>query len=532
MPNKFTIEVRNTLYERVGLIEQYTRFEAVVRYCDVGSWTLSIDASLPESNLISEGGGIIVWTPGLVEPLFSGPVKEITREWSDQFPAVQVTFTGKTDEQWLHERVIFPNPALTVNGQDKDRETGARTAAGALSYLASRNIGAQARAERVHPYLTVDVADFGPTINVSARFDVLGEYLSQIATIGRVGFKVVQEGTGIRMKIFAPVNRTDDVIFSPDLGNLADYKYSISAPEATWVAVAAQGEGKFRWIKEFGSVTATTEFVNNNDPRIVYDSGWTFSFNRGFGDYLNDAHHTTTLGAEATFTFTGTGIQYYTERESTMKNVQIFVDGVLMTTVDCSTAGARQVQVLTYNNQALAYGSHTITIKNASAGQYALIDFFKVTTLPFQTGGEEWRSLNAERFVDRRDIPVSKATNGTPINPGDSTPVFPDVLAQLDQAGIEALTEAVSKASLSVTPIDTEQLQFGRDYSLGDIVAVSIDGVTITDVLREVKLSDDTGNGPEIKPTIGSPDATADAPAIYRVVRKMRQAIRKIETRL
>lgn len=537
MPNKFSIEVRDDLYERVGLIEQYSSFEAVVKYCDVGTWTLSIDASLSEASLISEGCGIVVWTPGLAEPLLSGPVKSITREWNTSNPASLVTFTGVTDEQWLHERIIFPNPDLAVNAQDRDRETGAISAAGALSYFAHKNIGADSRTERVHPYLTVDDADYGPIINVSARFDVLGEYLKQIAQTGNVGFRVFQEGTGIRMKIFTPENRSQDVIFSPDLGNISDYKYTVSAPEATWVAVAAQGDGKFRWIKEFGSAVTSTEYVNSNDPRVVFDPGlWDFHFNTTGGDYLKDYHNTTTNGATATLSFTGTGVAVYLPKGSAQGTVEIYVDDILKSTVNLynGSFGPYVPQQKIYEVLDLEYAAHTVTVKKvagtSTTGPEVRVDYFVVTTRPFETGGQEWKSLNAEKFADRRDIPVSKSTAGTPVNPDDQTPVFPDVLAQLDQAGIEVMYESAAKAQLSVTPIDTEQLQFGRDYQLGDIVAVSIDGVTLTDVLREVRLADNLQGGPVVSPIVGTPDAS-ESPVIYKTIKKLRQALKKLEAR-
>ncbi|MEU1881895.1 hypothetical protein ABZ470_31735 [Streptosporangium sp. NPDC020072] len=530
---KFVIEVRDPQYRRVGLIEQYTRFEAIIRYCDIGSWALTIDAGLQEAGLLVEGGGIIAWTQGLNQPLFSGPLKGVQREWNESNPGGLITFTGKTDELWLHERVIYPLPTSPIGSQTRDRDSGTMNVAGALSYFVRYNLGPQALPDRIHPYLTVADVDYGPSISVSARFDVLGEYLKKIAESSGFGFRVIQEDEGIQFEIFQPTDRSASVVFSPETGNLADYKYTVTAPEATRIIVGAQGEGRSRYLKIYSGGAGQIENINDDDDRITYtpSASWTYSGNRGLGDYQNDVTATQALDANAQLIFNGTGAAWYTEKNNDMGLVDVYLDSVYQATVDCYTSGVRQVQVKAWERTDLSPGGHVLRLINKSSGKHLIVDYLKVHPNPSTSTGEEWNALGPERFVDRRDIPVKRGLDGSGIDPETAAPVASTVYAELDQAGAEAVLEAAGTASLSVTPIDTEAVAFGRDYQLGDVVSVSITGETIKDVLREVRLIDTVDGGPLVHPVVGSADAT-ETPLLYREVRKIWSAIRKLEARL
>lgn len=76
-------------------------------------------------------------------------------------------------------------------------------------------------------------------------------------------------------------------------------------------------------------------------------------------------------------------------------------------------------------------------------------------------------------------------------------------IAELDQRGKEAIIENQESVDLSMTPIDTAFIKFGRDYNLGDKVSVIVDGNVITEVLREVVIKIDD-NGQRVVPVVGS----------------------------
>lgn len=134
-----------------------------------------------------------------------------------------------------------------------------------------------------------------------------------------------------------------------------------------------------------------------------------------------------------------------------------------------------------------------------------------------------------------------------------------DDITELKQSIEEELNEKAEKKTLSISPVDTESLQFGRDYNLGDKVTVVIthpkEVVTveelyyflsayqitssnreiikqiqekievITDVIREVTITVNQ-EGERIEPTIGTPETLSKKEPIY--IRNLKAANKKI----
>jgi hypothetical protein len=208
---------------------------------------------------------------------------------------------------------------------------------------------------------------------VQIRWRVLLTLLRELALSGGVGFRVRQVGTGLQFQTYGPVDRTGTAKFSLELGNLAAYQYSVTAPEATYVFVGGGGEGTAR------------------------------------------------------------------------------------------------------------------TIRERSADDFS-----------------DWGRFEGE-FVDRRD------TTDT---------------AELDQTGLETLTDKGAQTSLSITPIDTPHLSFGDHYDLGDRVTVHLD-VPIQDLVRQVTISL-TADGTKITPGVGT---ATDASRQLREIRNLRNRIINLERR-
>lgn len=149
-----------------------------------------------------------------------------------------------------------------------------------------------------------------------------------------------------------------------------------------------------------------------------------------------------------------------------------------------------------------------------------------------------------ESFIDRRDTTDN---------------------AELLQAMAEELANKAEKTSLSISPIDTESLAFGRDYNLGDKVSivltqpnevVEIDTIyyfisayqtlpidhervkkiqekleVIRDVVREIKISI-TPTGESITPLIGTPDSFAHPIlGIFDKFKKIQRRVSNLERR-
>lgn len=122
----------------------------------------------------------------------------------------------------------------------------------------------------------------------------------------------------------------------------------------------------------------TLTYVNDSDSSFVYEgSGWATDSHRGLGDYDDDIHYSVIAGDSVSYTFTGTGIAYLTERFTDMGPVEIHLDGELVGTVT-PTAAARATQQTLYRASDLPPGQHTLRIVNlethAETGRIAIMD--------------------------------------------------------------------------------------------------------------------------------------------------------------
>ncbi|WP_225446129.1 glycosyl hydrolase family 95 catalytic domain-containing protein [Paenibacillus rhizovicinus] len=159
---------------------------------------------------------------------------------------------------------------------------------------------------------------------------------------------------------------------------LSSYTYTSLTGTANQGAKALGGTASV--LGSSASSGGTGGLVNDDaSAGFAYGSGWNNSDGRGLGDYNDDIHYAVTNGATAEYTFTGTGIDYYSEKNSDMGNVDVYIDNAFKANVNLNVSGSRQVQQVVYSITGLASGSHTIRIVSKTA-QVASIDAFKVYT--------------------------------------------------------------------------------------------------------------------------------------------------------
>ncbi|MFE9684189.1 siphovirus ReqiPepy6 Gp37-like family protein [Streptomyces sp. NPDC006285] len=102
---------------------------------------------------------------------------------------------------------------------------------------------------------------------------------------------------------------------------------------------------------------------------------------------------------------------------------------------------------------------------------------------------------------------------------------------ELTASGTGDLAEAAAPVSLATITVDTPDLQAGRDYGLGDKVAVALPhGLQAIDVVRSITLTATPQGGESVSSVIGSQDATSD-PQIVRLVRTLSRRLGRLETR-
>ncbi|MEU0159027.1 siphovirus ReqiPepy6 Gp37-like family protein [Streptomyces sp. NPDC006261] len=146
----------------------------------------------------------------------------------------------------------------------------------------------------------------------------------------------------------------------------------------------------------------------------------------------------------------------------------------------------------------------------------------------------EW-GMQIEHFIDRRDLPiVTDMATGNPVKASldVTTAEFESALEAVKLSADEALKEGERNGNFQIYPIDTEQVKFGRDYFVGDIVTVAVDGVEYSDMVREVDITvDDGGNAVTVSPKIGE-QGSGDPLNLYKTVFEMREKLRKLEARM
>ncbi|ODA69507.1 siphovirus ReqiPepy6 Gp37-like family protein [Streptomyces sp. AVP053U2] len=89
---------------------------------------------------------------------------------------------------------------------------------------------------------------------------------------------------------------------------------------------------------------------------------------------------------------------------------------------------------------------------------------------------------------------------------------------ELTQAGQLGLGSDNPQASLSTVTVDTEDLQAGRDYDLGDLVSVVLPtGLEIADVVQTIRLEAEPDTGEVVTSVIGNSDKTTLTRTVWTV---------------
>lgn len=98
---------------------------------------------------------------------------------------------------------------------------------------------------------------------------------------------------------------------------------------------------------------------------------------------------------------------------------------------------------------------------------------------------------------------------------------------QLTQYAMNRLEDGgIATAAVQFKPVDTEQIQFGRDYQLGDMVAVVVDGIEVVDIVQQVTVKMNA-SGVTTSISIGNPEAVATSIADL-IIKRQRQAQQRI----
>ena len=102
--------------------------------------------------------------------------------------------------------------------------------------------------------------------------------------------------------------------------------------------------------------------------------------------------------------------------------------------------------------------------------------------------------------------------------------------AERYQLGLDDLAENIPTYQFSVVPRDTQSMRFGETYNLGDTITTELfPDVTLTDRIREVKITDSVDEGTDVVPLVGTLGAADRSATVYRELRRLRAKINKFE---
>ncbi|MGH8245096.1 MAG: Ig-like domain-containing protein [Gammaproteobacteria bacterium] len=134
--------------------------------------------------------------------------------------------------------------------------------------------------------------------------------------------------------------------------------------------------------------------LQESDPFITYTAGW--DQDQGTRSWSGDfATVSTTPGAQATLTFSGTSIDWIGYRGPESGIARVFLDGSFVGEIDTYSPTQSIVDAL-FTATGLADSSHTLTIEvtglknDASTGALIVVDGFDVTTLGTRFEESDW----------------------------------------------------------------------------------------------------------------------------------------------
>jgi Siphovirus ReqiPepy6 Gp37-like protein len=241
-------------------IEAFTKLSVVLRFRDVSSWSLEAPRTDSMASLCQPGAAIVVERDGKV--LISGPLTQPERQWGGDNGDDLLIASGVSDDVVLWDRVVYPiaprDAVKAFSDDDYDVATGRAEAIMKHYVIANCTAAAFGGPDRAVPGLTI-APDLGRGLTVTGRgrFQTVGEMLQDMGVAGGgLGFRVED----LSFDVYEPSDRSDDAVFSTEMGNLIDFDYKTAIPQATHVVCAGGGQGVDRTFAFGADAAASTRW--------------------------------------------------------------------------------------------------------------------------------------------------------------------------------------------------------------------------------------------------------------------------------
>lgn len=246
------VEVRSRDLSRLGMISpRELDLTVTALFNNVGEWALKLPAEHALASVLrTPGSGLIVTGPEGV--ILSGPTTAPELTTSADDPIGTVSFSGVGDGVILSDVLAWSDPAnpdVATQAYAYDTRTG--PAETLMHDYVRVNIGPNAPEARRNPHLLMgESGGQGAEITKQARFPVLADLLTEIATPYGLGFRVVQRGDHLVFETYVPQDRTKVVRLTVENGEVTGQKIATAPPGVTRVIVAGGGEAEDRIFVE------------------------------------------------------------------------------------------------------------------------------------------------------------------------------------------------------------------------------------------------------------------------------------------
>lgn len=274
--DELIFEVRDSNRTRIGqlLPTDLVGWKSALRFNNVGTWGLTLPANHALGNELAKPGAGIIVTHTTAGVLFSGitTAVETIQEVGDPNGVMEIS--GVDDSILLAERLAYPTPStadVTAQTNAYDVVTNVKASTAMYGYVTRNLIAGTAPASRAVSGLTTtaDTA-FGSLVTKSARFDVLGELLTDIAVVDGLGFHIKQSGSGLVFTVYQPVDRTKTIRMDVANNTLSKSSYGYGIMDATRAIVAGQGQGASRTFVDVTTTASTSAETLWKRRREVY----------------------------------------------------------------------------------------------------------------------------------------------------------------------------------------------------------------------------------------------------------------------